>query len=202
MKLVRTISRITPNAARPEIPPTGAAPTTPALAANPAPPAARRRGGFTLIETAMVMTLIGLGVLAMLELLAAGSVSNAYGTEMTTAVHLANNVHEISLGLAFYDPQNPTAWNTKEAGGVTAYDNVMDLDATSFSPPLDVRRQAMSGYSGWGQRVKVETVAEDYIASVRPNTLAEPTVRVTVTVFRNGRDVYTTSWLAVAPAPE
>ena len=184
MKLVRTITRITPAAPR------------------PATPARPRRGGFTLIETAMVMTLIGLGVLAMLELLAAGSVSNAYGTEMTTAVHLANNVHEISLGLAFKDPENPTVWNTKEPGGILAYDNVMDLDGTSFSPPLDVRRQSMPDYGGWGQRVKVESVAEDYIASTRPNTLDEPTVRVTVTVFRNGRDVYTTSWLAVAPAPE
>lgn len=184
MKLVRTITRITPAAAGP------------AIAARP------RRGGFTLIETAMVMTLIGLGVLAMLELLAAGSVSNAYGTEMTTAVHLANNVHEISLGMAFVDPQNPLVWNTKEPGGITAYDNVMDLDGTSFSPPLDVRRQPMPDYSGWGQRVRVESVAEDYVASVRPNTLDEPTVRVTVTIFRNGRDVYTTSWLAVAPAPQ
>ncbi len=187
MKLVRTISRISPGATR---------------AAASAPAARARRGGFTLIETAMVMTLIGLGVLAMLELLAAGSVSNAYGTEMTTAVHLANNIHEISLGMAFADPENPTQWSTKEAGGITAYDNVIDLDGTSFSPPLDVRREPMADYRGWGQRVKVESVAEDYIASVRPNTLAEPTVRVTVTIFRNGRDVYTTSWLAVAPAPQ
>jgi hypothetical protein len=184
MKLVRTNSRITPGAAR------------------QASPTHSRRGGFTLIETAMVMTLIGLGVLAMLELLAAGSVSNAYGTEMTTAVHLANNIHEISLGLAFADPENPLVWNTKEPAGITACDNVIDLDGTSFSPPLDVRRQTMPNYTGWGQRVKVESVAEDYVASVRPNTLAEPTVRVTVTIFHHGRDIYTTSWLAVAPAPE
>jgi hypothetical protein len=151
----------------------------------------------------MVMTLIGLGVLAMLELLAAGSVSNAYGTEMTTAVHLANNIHEISLGLAFYDPQdtNKDTWNTKEAAGITAYDNITDLDGTSFSPPLDVRRLPMPGYTGWGQRVKVETVAEDQVSSPRPNTMAEPTVRVTATVFHHGRDIYSTSWLAVAPGP-
>src|SRR5687768_8677510 len=160
MKLVRNITRTTPGAAGP------------GTVARP------RRGGFTLIETAMVMTLIGLGVLAMLELLAAGSVSNAYGTEMTTAVHLANNVHEISLGLAFKDPQNPLAWNTKEPGGVLDYDNITDLDAASFSPPLDVRRRPMPGYSGWGQRVKVESVAEDYVASVRPNTISYPTARV------------------------
>jgi hypothetical protein len=139
----------------------------------------------------------------MLELLAAGSVSNAYGTEMTTAVHLANNIHEISLGLAFYDPQdtNKDTWNTKEAAGISAYDNITDLDGTSFSPPLDVRKLPMPGYTGWGQRVKVETVAEDHVSSPRPNTMAEPTVRVTVTVFRHGRDVYSTSWLTVAPGP-
>ena len=174
---------------------------------NPSPAArpiaARRRGGFTLIETAMVMTLIGLGVLAMLELLAAGSVSNGYGAEMTTAVHLANNIHEISLGLEYYDKDDLSKiiWDTKEGGGITAYDNITDLDNTSFSPPLDVQRLPMKGYAGWGQRITVDTVAEDFVSSTRPDTMTEPTARVTVTIFRNGRDVYTTSWLAVAPAP-
>jgi hypothetical protein len=160
------------------------------------------RGGFTLIEASMVTAIIGLGVMAMLELLAAGSVSNAYGTEMTTAVNLARNVHEISLGLPFYDPQEPTKWDTKEAGGVTAWDDLLDLDGASFSPPLDVRKQPMPLYEGWTQKVSVETVAHDFVGSVRPDTTTEPTAQVTVVVMHHGKEIYKLSWLAVAPSPE
>lgn len=161
----------------------------------------RRRRGFTLIESALVTVIIGVGVIAMLQLLAAGTVSNSAGAEMTTAVNLANNVHEIAYGLAFFDPEQPTTWSTKEAGGVTAYDDVLDLDGASFSPPLDVRRQPMPAYANWTQRVKVESVGEDCVSSTRPSTTTEPTARVTVTILRNNKQVYQTSWLAVAPSP-
>src|SRR5882724_6798959 len=71
------------------------------------------RRGFTLIETAMAMMILGIAVAAMLQLLAAGSQSNLAGTELTTAVNLANNIKEISTGLSFTDPNNPTSANTQ-----------------------------------------------------------------------------------------
>ena len=162
------------------------------------------RRGFTLIEAALVTVVIGVGVVAMLQLLAAGTMSNGYATEMTTAVNLANNVREISLGMSFYDPdtaanQTPQ-WSTRESS-VATYDDVLDLDGQTFSPPLDVRRQPMTGYANWSQKVDVETVADDSVASVRPDTTSEPTARVTVTILHNGKQVYQTSWLAVAPSP-
>ena len=46
-------------------------------------------------------------MLAMLELLAAGTVSNASGNQMTTAINLSNNIHEIALALPFRDPEQP-----------------------------------------------------------------------------------------------
>src|SRR4051812_17096804 len=97
-------------------------------AARGTPPrAARSRRGFTLIEAAMVTVIVGVGVVGMLELLAAGTMSNTKGTELTTAINLANNVREITLGLQFVDPDQPTVWNTKEAT-VGAYNDVKDLD--------------------------------------------------------------------------
>lgn len=159
------------------------------------------RRAFTLIEASLVTVIVGVGVVAMLQLLAAGTASNAVGTETTTAVNLANNVHEICYGMAFYDPQQPAQWSTKEAGGVANYDNILDLDGETFSPPLDVRRLPMAGYGNWSQQVAVRTVGQDYVSSTRPSTTAEPTARVTVTVLHNGRQVYETSWLAVAPSP-
>lgn len=88
--------------------------------------------------------IVGIGAIAMMELLATGTAVNAAGTEMTIAVNLANNVREIALGMAFADPQAPTQW-TSRAASVAAYDNVTDLDGQTFSPPPDVRRQSIVG---------------------------------------------------------
>jgi len=160
---------------------------------------ARRDGrrGFSLIESMIAIVIVGFGVTAMMELLATGTMANASGTELTTAVNLAGNVREISLGLPFYDPQQPTQWSTKEST-VAGYDNVLDLDNCSFSPPLDVNRLGMDQYANWRQVVSVESVSEDNLASVRSDTTAEPTARVTVQIMHNGAEVYRMSWLAVA----
>jgi len=182
-------------------------------------PAAAGRRGFTLIEAAMVTVIIGVGVVAMLQLLAAGTVSNSEGTELTTAINLANNIREMSLGLAYYDPtdmaKNPPVytWDTREAT-VKDYDNIMDLDGTvdtwndpkdgatgyqKFQPPLDVRRNTIDTYKDWAQWVNVETVSANAVATVLPHDPTSPTARVTVKIMRNGTEVYRMSWLAVAP---
>jgi prepilin-type N-terminal cleavage/methylation domain-containing protein len=181
--------------------------------------AAAGRRGFTLIEAAMVTVIIGVGVVAMLQLLAAGTVSNSEGTELTTAINLANNIREMSLGLAYYDPTDMAkvppvyTWDTKEAT-VKDYDNIMDLDGTTdtwndpkdspagyqkFQPPLDVRRDPISNYKDWAQWVKVETVSANAVATVLPHDATSPTARVTVKIMRNNTEVYRMSWLAVAP---
>jgi type II secretory pathway pseudopilin PulG len=162
------------------------------------------RRGFTLIEAAMVTVIIGIGVVGMLELLAAGTMSNTKGTELTTAINLANNVREISLGLAFSDPDQPAVWNTKEAT-IAQYRDIKDLDGENWCPPRDVRRQQILGYDTWRQKIKVETVSQNNVGGIAlPNDPKEPTARITVTIQRGSNpakatDVYVMSWLAVAP---
>lgn len=163
------------------------------------------RRGFTLMESALAIVIIGTGVFAMLRLLSAGTSSNQAGAELTTAVNLANNVHEIIIRLPFYDPdtaQGATpAWNTKEAD-VTQYDDVLDFDACTFSPPIDVRRQPISLYAGWSQVVSVSSVSLNQLSSTQTNSTAIPTARVTVQVFHAGRLIYQTNWLTTAPVPD
>ncbi|QOV90115.1 PilV family protein [Humisphaera borealis] len=159
-----------------------------------------RRKGFTLIEAAWVTVIVGIGAVAMLELLAAGTVVNANGNQMTTAVNLANNMREIALGLPFNDPEQPVTWATKEAS-VASYDDVLDLDGTSFSPPLDVRRQPIADLTSWKQTVTVQSVAPDAVPSVRPNNATTATARVTVKILQNNKQVHEMSWLVVAPNP-
>jgi len=152
----------------------------------------------------MTTAIIGFGVVGMVQLLAAGTISNSEGTELTTAINLANNIREISLGMNYQDPEQPTVWNTKEGTGtpnnrVALYDNVFDLDGDTYNPPLDVRRLPIGNYTNWAQQVVVETVDPDQIASARPKNATWPTARITVTVTRNGTPVHSASWLVVAP---
>jgi Tfp pilus assembly protein PilV len=160
----------------------------------------RSRAGFSLIETALTMAIIGFGVVSIMQLLAAGTESNSAGTEMTTAIGLANNVREITVGMSFRDPAVPNAWGTK-AGGVAAYNGIMDFDGDTFQPPLDCRRQKIDVYSSWAQQVTVTTVAEDFLTSARPDDVNEPTAMVTVVILHGGVRVYQTSWLVSSPDP-
>src|SRR3954466_8404545 len=85
-----------------------------------APARGAGRRGFTLMEASLVTVVIGVGVVAMLQLLATGTMVNGYSNEQTTAGNLANNVHEIAVGVPCYDPdtlpKTPPGWSTPEAG--------------------------------------------------------------------------------------
>jgi type II secretory pathway pseudopilin PulG len=164
----------------------------------------RRRGGFTLIEAAITTVIIGVGCLAMLQLLGAGTVANGEGTELTTAMNLAGNIRECLTGVAFSDPI-PTADDTwgPEVDETTLdhYDDLDDFDGKTFDPPIDTRRDSLGAvYDGWTQSVKVESVKPDDLTTTMAHLTLEPqyrpTSRVTVTIQRHGKTVYTQSWVA------
>ena len=152
----------------------------------------RRPGGFTLIEAAIVTAIVGIGIVAMLELLAAGTMANNDSTELTTAMNLASNIHEMSLGIK--------------------YDNILTLDGRSWSPPTDGQLRfntatppavtsygnTISNLPNWKQQIVVDYVDPDRITMTVPKTQVEPTARVTVTISHNNTIIYQTSWLAAA----
>ena len=147
------------------------------LAHNSRNPGRRRRRGFTLIEAAMATVIIGVGFTAMLQLLAAGTVANKEGTELTTALNLAGNIHEAAVRVGYAD--------------------LFTLERT-YSPAVDAKLSAVTSLTGWSQVVDVSYVDENLLTSAVPDTQYEPTARVTVSVRRNGQQVYRTSWLAAA----
>jgi type II secretory pathway pseudopilin PulG len=143
----------------------------------------RQRGSrhaFTLIEAAIVTVIVGVGIMAMMELLAAGSMANGASAELTTAMGLASNMHEMTLGVEYKD--------------------VMTLNGLNYSPPRDAKKIQINepSLANWRQQVAVNKLDENFIINTVPNTQTEPTVRITVTISRNGSVVYTTSWLAAA----
>lgn len=143
----------------------------------------------------MAIVIIGTGVLAMLQLLAAGSMANGGGTELTTAVNLANNIHEITIGVPFQNPTSKTSL-VKDSGGPKNYTYLWDFNGDSYSPPLDVTRNPISVYSSWTQVVTVSSVDPNNLTFVEPsNDPTIPTARVAVAVKHNAKVVYQASWL-------
>jgi prepilin-type N-terminal cleavage/methylation domain-containing protein len=158
------------------------------------------RRGFTLIEASLVTAIIGIGVVAMLQLLAAGTMTNSEGTELTTGLNLAKNIRELSLGLRFADSDNPTHWGNESGETLSSYDDIDDLTGKSYSPPIDARRQALSDYTNWQQSITVQSVDPDLLTSNAPNG-STPAARVTVTIEHNGQYVCDLSWLAFDTSP-
>src|SRR5688572_26549988 len=154
-----------------------------------------RGRAFTLIEAALVMTIVSVGVLAMLQLLATGSVVSADSMTKTTAINLAKNIREMSLSLPCSDPTTPTFWG-KEAGETLAtIDDLDDLHLMSFSPPIDARRQVVSEMDGWRQQVFVNNVDPDRVTMLAPNG-STPAMLLTCVITHNGREVYRMRWHA------
>ena len=148
----------------------------------------RRRGfargfarGFTLIEAAIVTAIVGIGIVGVMELLAAGSMANAQSAELTTAVYLANNVSEMLQGVTYA--------NLKSTYGNKTY-----------SPPVDATGTAVSGFSNWKQVLTVKYVDHNLLTSVVPDSQVEPTSQVTVMVVHNGYAVYVARWVVVQPS--
>src|SRR5258706_13456292 len=112
------------------------------------------RGGFTLIEAAVVTTIISFGVLAMLQLLAVGTVSNNDGAEMSTAINLAKSVREMMVGMSIADPVTPTHWGAEAGENLATYNDIDDFDGKTYSPPIDARRTSIAALSDWSQTIK------------------------------------------------
>jgi Tfp pilus assembly protein PilV len=146
-----------------------------------------RRNGFTLIEAAIVTVIIGLSVVALLQLLCAGSMANGESTDLTTAIFLAENINERMQGHP-YDTLKST------------FDNVTYGGNTTYPYPKDGRGQNLTDFSGWSQTIDVSYVDPEAITITVPDSQVEVTSMVTVRVVHNTTNlVYVTKWLVAAP---
>ena len=150
----------------------------------------------------MTTVIIGVGCVAMLRLLGAGTLANNDGAELTIGMNLVGNIRELLTGVHYSDPTNPSHWGAESGEtSATTYNDLDDFDGKSFSPPIDARRQSLgSNYSSWTQSVKIETIKPDSLSTtishlnLTPDL--RPTCRCTVTVTHNGKTVYTQNWIA------
>lgn len=98
-------------------------------------------GGFTLIETAMALVIIGVGVVAMVDAQQAFMKSNTWSSQAASATFLASEIREFTRHLDRHDPVtgleldggNLVGWGP-EIGEVTPgdYDDLDDFDGVEF----------------------------------------------------------------------
>jgi Tfp pilus assembly protein PilV len=133
----------------------------------------RRRGGFTLIEAAMTTVIIGMGVMAMMQLIASGTMNNIQSFEMTTGVNAAKAIREVTL-------QKTMA-------------QILAMNNTTHDPPWDSRSQSIATLAGWQQSIKVQAVNPDNLTQNITDT--DPSaVRITVSVTHNGEKAAELGW--------
>jgi type II secretory pathway pseudopilin PulG len=171
---------------------------------RPVPGSRSTAPGFTLIESALATVIVGVGVVAVMQLFAGLTQQNRLANRQTVALHLANNLQEITNSLAFASSAAATTFGP-EAGesirggsGTTPFDDVDDFNGQVFSPPIDSLRQPVAALSQFRQRVTVTQVDPNKLTLAGANTDARRiTVRVTfqVTPTAAEEDVYTVSWL-------
>jgi hypothetical protein len=126
------------------------------------------------------MMIMSIAVVAMCELVTAGTAHAVSGGELTTAVNLANTIHE---------------------GAVIGQSrDIWDLNGRTFQPAIDGTGAAIAGDQAWSQQVVVQAVDNRNIGAVADEATGLM-ARMTVTVYHNGHYVYSGSWLMAADDP-
>jgi len=145
------------------------------------------RAGFTLTEVMIASVVIGIGVSASLFGMSSSLETSGRSEDMLTGMALAENIFQLTQGLAFSDPESEDGFGPEMGEtGVDDYDDVNDFDGSTFAPPLDARGDEIVSLTGWSQEIGVFCI--DLESMERLETPEETgLVEIEVTVFHNGR---------------
>lgn len=155
-----------------------------------------RRPGFTLVEVLVASAIMGVLFVGLMEAFKVGLQMLEQSQRVTIASTLAEEIHQMTLALPFEDPEEPGSWGLETGEGLAPYDDVDDLDASSFSPPVNADGLPIEGFGDYRQDVSVVSVSEqDFDVVVGDG--ASGVSRVTVRVTCQGDDVLTMSWLVI-----
>jgi len=130
---------------------------------------ARRRGGFTLVETALAIVIVGVGVISMMAAQEAWHHQNNWAQQVGMASRLGNEIREMTLVLPRHDPVTGEAtWGSElNELSVADFDDLDDFDGNGsgiiFSGdddtgPLNSLRETIIGLEDWSQEVRVWNV--------------------------------------------
>jgi prepilin-type N-terminal cleavage/methylation domain-containing protein len=153
------------------------------------------KSGFTLIEVLFAVMLVGLAIASLMAANAAFTEANGVGTDLSTAEFLIGQIRELTMLLPVIDPETELATFGPETGETLAdYDDLDDLNGSSFSPPIDAQRTTLNDFSAYSQKIAVQNVnASDFEQAVANHS--SNFVRITVNVYLNSKQISSASWL-------
>jgi len=154
----------------------------------------RNKNAFTLIEVLIATFLVGLAVASLV--VASGSFTkvNGAGTDLSTAEFLVEQIRELTALLPVVDPETGVSVFGPEEATLAAYDDLDDLDAANFTPPISADRLVLNDLASFSQRITVENVSASNFEQVVSNH-SSSFIRVTVKVFLNSKEISSTSWI-------
>jgi prepilin-type N-terminal cleavage/methylation domain-containing protein len=139
-----------------------------------------RHRGFTLLEASLATVIVGIAFVAVLQVLAAGTMVNLDAAGQTTAVNLARNVRELLLQ--------------------QSYASLPTYNGTTYAPPHDSRGQPIADLPDWQQTIAVQAV-DPHEITTKIVDATPAAVRVTVTISHNGKKVSDLSWYSFDGTP-
>jgi len=154
--------------------------------------------GFTLIEAAIAVIIIGLGVTALMAVSGSCTRVASGSTRLSHAIFLAQAIREWTLSLPFVDPDeletyDPPGPNLSDPQG--SADDLDDLMDATFDPPVDGVGQVLAGYPGWSQNVSLAWVHPVDLSPMQPGT--SNAVAVEATINFHGQPVFNAGWLVM-----
>ena len=160
------------------------------------------RRGFWLVESAVAIAVVGIGVVAVVGSQQAWHIQAVASEELATGMRLATEIREMSLLLLANDPITGSAVWGPEAGELIPIDidDLDDLDGAVFaevdgSGPLDATGAVIVGMDDWVQRIQVQCVDPFNVTSIVPDGSSE-VVRIDVTVMHIGEEITRLTWIA------
>ena len=180
------------------------------------------------MEAMLATVIVGVGVTASMTLFATVSKQNRAASDMTTAMHLAQNIQETMAGLPLCDPEFGSEYFRFEPGqdlrALHLYDDIDDWDgfstrnpALNLSGPIDSTRTPLPSLSQYAQVVSVwplavsdGTTAHNLTINTNPAAPDSPqtgytgAARITVRILYRqiptdpDTEIYRSSWIRVA----
>jgi len=159
------------------------------------------RRGFWLVESAVAIIVIGIGVVAVVGSHQAWHIQAVVSDQLATGVRLATEIREMTMLLPANDPITGTATWGVENGEIIPrdIDDLDDLDNAVFSEqsgtgPIDATGTTIVGMTDWEQLVAVNSVNPfDVTQTVSDGT--SDTMRIEVTVLFDGEEVTRLVWI-------
>ncbi len=150
--------------------------------------------GFSLIEIMISVLLVGLSITAMVVATSSFTMANGAGADLSTAEFLVEQVREMTALMAVVDPDTTVTTFGPEEASLAGYDDVDDLNGSTFSPPIAADRTVLNDLAGFSQRIVVQNVNQSDFNTVVTNHSSK-FVRITVTILLSGREITSACWL-------